>query len=795
MIVRNESKIIRRCLDSVRSVIDGISICDTGSTDNTVELIDEKIKEFGIPGRVHSHTWKHFAHNRSLSYQAAREFAIESEFQLENTYALFLDADMMLMIPPKFKKNDLTKDGYLVIQKGGLSYPNLRLGRMDHRWCSLCVTHEYWAICDEDGKEAKTQDDHDTKTSEKVYEQPILGEDVLWIDDYNDGGCKADKFERDIRLLTQGLIDEPDNIRYHFYLARSYEDNNELENAIAWYTKRVALDGFWEEIWYSYYCMGNCYAKIYDRYNVAIARRNKRIAELEAKEGPYSLEDDPEEKDGSDSEETIFDIDQENSIEKLKQDNQTDLIKRDEAWRMSLERYFDAYQKFSGRAEPLYKIANHYRYDGKYELSYMFAKLGMSVSYPRDATLFIEDAIYDHLLMFEAALSGYYTRYRDDAFGICEEIVFSHDIPDEIRDHIHREMLFYIPKLNANWYREIEIDRPPVENPLVPGSRYLGLNPSIVHEDHGYTLIYRCVNFTHDNATSSYHSMDQDGMIRTRNYLVKLDQLLQPLFCAEIVMGPKFKDRVTYPTQVLGMEDARLFKKDSRYWFSCTTRDTNPAGAPQITLCRLSRQINAEGKLEVDLFTPLTFDPKSTCEKNWLPFTEGNEIFFIYGWDPVRVVIPDVRTGQCKETHVSQNRLDLSRFRGSTSPVPFDFITSETTIQTKKGKAKEVAKESGYLTIVHEVIFRQTNNGDREYRRRHYCHRFVWMDKNFVVKRISRPFYLQKCETEYVCGMCYEHNRSTGSLLITAGINDSQAHVYAISVDRVQASLRNIALN
>ena len=41
MIVKNESKIITRLFDSVLSIIDCYCICDTGSTDNTVELITD----------------------------------------------------------------------------------------------------------------------------------------------------------------------------------------------------------------------------------------------------------------------------------------------------------------------------------------------------------------------------------------------------------------------------------------------------------------------------------------------------------------------------------------------------------------------------------------------------------------------------------------------------------------------------------------------------------------------------------------------------------------------------------
>ena len=39
MIVKNESKIITRLFDTVLHIIDTYCICDTGSTDNTVEII------------------------------------------------------------------------------------------------------------------------------------------------------------------------------------------------------------------------------------------------------------------------------------------------------------------------------------------------------------------------------------------------------------------------------------------------------------------------------------------------------------------------------------------------------------------------------------------------------------------------------------------------------------------------------------------------------------------------------------------------------------------------------------
>ena len=38
MIVKNEEKVLKRCLDSVRDLVDEMIIVDTGSTDRTKEI-------------------------------------------------------------------------------------------------------------------------------------------------------------------------------------------------------------------------------------------------------------------------------------------------------------------------------------------------------------------------------------------------------------------------------------------------------------------------------------------------------------------------------------------------------------------------------------------------------------------------------------------------------------------------------------------------------------------------------------------------------------------------------------
>ena len=67
MIVKNESSIITRLLDSVKSIIDYVCICDTGSTDNTIEIIETWMKANNKPGIVVQEPFKNFGYNRTFS--------------------------------------------------------------------------------------------------------------------------------------------------------------------------------------------------------------------------------------------------------------------------------------------------------------------------------------------------------------------------------------------------------------------------------------------------------------------------------------------------------------------------------------------------------------------------------------------------------------------------------------------------------------------------------------------------------------------------------------------------------
>jgi tetratricopeptide (TPR) repeat protein len=232
MIVKNESEIITRLLTTVLPIIDTYCICDTGSTDMTKEIIKEFFDMRCIDGKIIEEPFKNFGHNRTVALNAAKDMA---------DYLLFLDADMKLIIDPEFDKSKLTADVYTFAQGSNtFNYFNVRLIKTSLNFRCIGSTHEYYDI-----------------TGSRKEEQLR----TIKINDIGDGGCKEDKFIRDIRLLEEDLKENPKNERTYFYLANSYKNAGNLEKAIENYKKRIAIGGWIEENWYSRLELGKCYMK------------------------------------------------------------------------------------------------------------------------------------------------------------------------------------------------------------------------------------------------------------------------------------------------------------------------------------------------------------------------------------------------------------------------------------------------------------------------------------------------------------------------------------------------------
>ncbi len=224
MIVKNEAHVIKRCLASAKPLIDHWVIVDTGSTDGTQAIIKEFMK--GIPGELYERPWVNFGHNRSEALDLAKG---------KGDYVLFVDADEEFAFDPGFKFRNLSQDSYLmVIDHGGSHYFRRQLINNKLNWCWKGVLHEYL-----DCPLAKT-------------EGKIDGISTIYR---SEGARSLDpkKYEKDAAVLEKALIDEPDNVRYMFYLAQSYKDAGNMEKGIEWYEKRAKMGGWDQEVFWSLY--------------------------------------------------------------------------------------------------------------------------------------------------------------------------------------------------------------------------------------------------------------------------------------------------------------------------------------------------------------------------------------------------------------------------------------------------------------------------------------------------------------------------------------------------------------
>lgn len=226
MIVRNESRVIERCLGSVRPLIDTWTIIDTGSTDDTIERVEGALA--GIPGRAHSRPWVDFATNRNELLELARPTA---------DYLLLLDADMVVRILQDNPLATLTEPVYDIRVEPGLNYrmPYLISTGVDCAYVGR--THEYLDFLGA----------HITPTRLDGISFTHLG----------DGGTRSEKFERDLILLEVDAAQDPANARTMFYLAQTRENLGDGPGALAAYRSRIELGGWDEEVFWSMYRSAN----------------------------------------------------------------------------------------------------------------------------------------------------------------------------------------------------------------------------------------------------------------------------------------------------------------------------------------------------------------------------------------------------------------------------------------------------------------------------------------------------------------------------------------------------------
>lgn len=257
LMVKNEEKRICVSLDSVKDIISSVVIYDTGSTDNTIQIIRDWCDRHNLPLRLKEGTFVDFSTSRNVGLEFIDTFDdIDYVFMLDSNDELKTPLEVMNTCA-QFK-GDNNHTGFLVCQEwyfgeSTTKYYNVRLIKPRCNWRYKGVIHEYINRYTDNTMNSEIMNPSD------IVKCPSI---VIYQDRIADEGKSLPRYNRDKELLLAEIAKNPKDSRSMFYLAQTCECLNQPDDALYYYRLRTMLDGFEEERFQAYIRCGDNAAKL-----------------------------------------------------------------------------------------------------------------------------------------------------------------------------------------------------------------------------------------------------------------------------------------------------------------------------------------------------------------------------------------------------------------------------------------------------------------------------------------------------------------------------------------------------
>jgi glycosyltransferase involved in cell wall biosynthesis len=264
-ICKDESHIIDGMLNSGKSIIDLIVAVDTGSSDNTIELIKKFGEENNIPTYVFERPFDTFDKCRNYAMDKLRDVVGDLNWNKDDVWGFWYDCDEKLVIDSKFNKNQFNKDIYMInTYIGQMKYTRNTFFRVSKPFRWYGVVHEF-IVCD---------DKNITSGLAENISVDVKMEGASWK------GNIASKYLSHAHKLEAYIAEDRKDPRWIFYTAQSYhdsasmQDNKEeneerLRRSLKYYRERVSRpDGYAEEIYYSQYRIGTIMRILEEPWNL-----------------------------------------------------------------------------------------------------------------------------------------------------------------------------------------------------------------------------------------------------------------------------------------------------------------------------------------------------------------------------------------------------------------------------------------------------------------------------------------------------------------------------------------------
>lgn len=232
IMVKNAGDDFRRILTENLPFIDRWTILDTGSTDNTIQIINEVLSS--KPGSLYCESFINFRDSRNRLFELAGEQCVFN-IMLDDTYVLKGNVREFLSLvrsdnfadsfSPYIKTEPLP--GFPPIPLSIL-YSSNRITRSDRKLKYQYVIHEIV----ENNKNVLIPMEHCYIVD---YASPYMN-------------CRTtDRKKNDLELLFKEYEENPSDPRQSYYIAETYLCMNDWNNAFKYYTKRLEYSGGYDE--------------------------------------------------------------------------------------------------------------------------------------------------------------------------------------------------------------------------------------------------------------------------------------------------------------------------------------------------------------------------------------------------------------------------------------------------------------------------------------------------------------------------------------------------------------------
>jgi hypothetical protein len=264
-ICKDESHVIETMLNSAKDVVDLIVANDTGSTDGTQQIIKNFGEKHGIPTYVFERPFDDFEKSRNHAMQKLKDVVNELGWDPNKVHGFWFDCDEQLIAEPGFRKEQFTKDLYMInTYIGNMKYTRNTFFKVSKPFRWYGPVHEF-IVCDEQNITSGLAENIkvDVKMTGNSWQGDI-----------------SKKYISHAHKLETYIANDRQDPRWIFYTAQSYHDSasmkdNKEENeerlrrSLKYYRERVSRnDGYPEEIFYSQYRIGTIMRILEDPWNL-----------------------------------------------------------------------------------------------------------------------------------------------------------------------------------------------------------------------------------------------------------------------------------------------------------------------------------------------------------------------------------------------------------------------------------------------------------------------------------------------------------------------------------------------